>query len=222
MTGGQLMNNIGTEQNLEFTEVVAVRHGLTDANLGGILQGQYDSQLDSVGIRQAELLATRLLNEQFSVIYSSDLSRARDTAGIIAELLKMPVISDPAWREWHLGDLENTSYIDTRRLYPQLMDAFKYDADDIPIPSDESKKNFYARIGAALEAVAARHPRQRILIVTHGGALQAMLKHIMGAGNAWNFLPRSSNTGYSKFVRLEKVWQLCCWNDVSHLEGMNK
>ena len=44
-----------------------------------------------------------------------------------------------------------------------------------------------------------------------------MLKHVLGGGNTWKFLPRAANTGYNKFVRRDRGWQLCCWNDTSHL-----
>ena len=203
---------------LEFTELVAVRHGLTDANVAGILQGQFESHLDDHGRYQAQLLAERLALERFDAIYASTLERAWDTAQIIAAYCGGNVIGDAAWCEWNLGQLENTSYVVAGERYPELIRDFKLDADDIAIPNGESKKVFYARISAALENVAARHPRQRILIVTHGGVLQAILKHVMGGGNSWRFLPRSGNAGYNKFVRRNDVWQLCCWNDTSHLE----
>jgi len=207
----------GNSGELEFTELVAVRHGLTDANAAGVLQGQFESNLVEAGIRQAERLAGRLARESFAAIYASDLSRALATARIVAAANGAPVIPDPVWREWHLGCLENVSYGEAGERYPELIDAFRYDADDILIPDGESKRAFYDRIGAALEAVAARHVRQRVLIVTHGGVLQAMLKHVLGGGNTWKFLPRAANTGYNKFVRRDRGWQLCCWNDTSHL-----
>jgi len=203
---------------LEFTELVAVRHGLTDANAAGILQGQYESHLDERGREQAQRLGVRLARENFSAIYASTLERAWDTARIIAGHCGAEVIGDAAWREWNLGRLENTSYAVAGELYPELIRDFKSDAEDIVIPEGESKKMFYARISRALEEVAARHHRQRVLIVTHGGVLQAILKHVMGGGNCWNFLPRSGNASYNKFVRRDNGWQLCCWNDTAHLE----
>lgn len=212
------MSSKTSDTNRGFTELVVIRHGLTEANAEGILQGHFDSPLVEAGIRQAHSLAVRLSRERFAAIYSSDLCRAKDTAAIIAAPHGLTVIHEPSWREWHLGRLENTSYEEARRSYPQIMEAFKYDADDIAIPDGESKTEFYVRIGTAMENLAVLHPGHRILVVTHGGVLQAILKHALGSANTWRFLPRSSNTSYNRFVYRDGAWQLCCWNDTSHLD----
>ncbi|MBO4631707.1 MAG: histidine phosphatase family protein, partial [Lentisphaeria bacterium] len=68
-----------------MTEFIVVRHGETEANLQGILQGQSDTELNPLGIRQAELVAERLKKEHFDLIFSSDLSRTMNTARLIAE-----------------------------------------------------------------------------------------------------------------------------------------
>ncbi len=201
-----------------YTEVVVVRHGLTDANAAGVLQGHLNSELSTEGISQAEQLAPRITEENFDVVYSSDLVRTKHTARIITGG-REDINFVKELREWHLGELENITYDQARERFPDVMEDFKFDAPDIIIPNGESKKKFYDRIAAFFDGVADRHPGQRILLVTHGGVLQAMLKHVLGSENCWSFLPRSSNTGYNKFVRRDGVWQLCCWNDTSHITG---
>ena len=89
------------------TDFTLIRHGQTTENIEGRLQGHFDSRLDETGLIQAEAAAVRLAGEQFDVIYSSDLQRARKTAEIIAAKLKMDVIPMRELREWHLGELEN-------------------------------------------------------------------------------------------------------------------
>lgn len=201
-----------------FTEMIVVRHGETAANSMGVLQGQLDSKLSAEGVTQAEMLAERIAKEHFDAVYSSDLSRTIATAVIITGG-RLEISHAPELREWHLGELENISYEEARKRFPDVMEDFKNDAQDIIIPAGESKLNFYKRIAAFLDTLAERHPGQRLLLITHGGVLQAMLKHVLGCGNSWGFLPRSSNTGYNKFVFREGVWQLCCWNDTSHIKG---
>ena len=90
------------------TDFTLIRHGQTTENIEGRLQGHFDSRLDETGLIQAEAAAVRLAGEQFDVIYSSDLQRARKTAEIIAAKLKMDVIPMRELREWHLGELENS------------------------------------------------------------------------------------------------------------------
>ena len=201
-----------------FTEMIVIRHGQTESNREGKLQGHQDARLDAEGIRQAEQLADRLTGETFGAIYCSDLIRAVVTAEIIAARCGTELQVCPELREWQLGELENITYEEGRRLYPEIMEGFKYDYADIIIPGGESKQEFYRRAVLAMETIAAAHPGDRVLVVTHGGVLQAMLKHVLGADNCWRFLPRSSNTGYNKFLRRDGVWQLCCWNDTSHLD----
>ncbi len=201
-----------------YTEVVVVRHGITAANAAGVLQGHLNSQLSPDGIFQAKQLAPRITTERFDVVYSSDLTRTRQTAEIITGG-RDDINFVEELREWHLGELENITYSEARERFPEVMEDFKFDAPDIIIPNGESKKKFYDRIAAFLDQVADRHSGQKILLVTHGGVLQAMLKHALGSDNCWSFLPRSSNTGYNKFVRRDGVWQLCCWNDTSHITG---
>ena len=203
-----------------FTELIAIRHGQTDANSDGRLQGHFDSPLDPEGVRQAECLARRLQSEQFDALYCSDLIRAVTTAAIVGQACGLRPESLPELREWHMGELENRRYEDLRRTHPEIMNGFKFDAADLHIPGGETKTAFYRRIGAVMDQLAERHPGGRILVVTHGGVLQAMLKHVLGKGNSWNFLPRSANVGYNLFLRRPEGWQLGCWNDTSHVNGV--
>ncbi len=209
-----MAKTVAAEKN---TELIVVRHGQTDANLSGRMQGHFDSNLDNEGIRQAFLLAGRLKGESFDAFYCSDLARAMATADIIAGHCALQPVAERELREWNMGALENISYDDVRREYPEIMDGFKFDAPELVIPGGEKKSDFYRRISRFMTTVTERHYGGRILVVAHGGVLQAMLKHVMGANNVWSFLPRSSNTGYNKFIRRLDGWQLCCWNDTAHL-----
>ena len=207
-------------ENKKFTELIVVRHGQTDANRGGRLQGHLDSLLDEEGIKQAGLLAQRLSRDSYDALYCSDLSRAVATAEIIGAACNLTAIVVPELREWGMGELENITYEDARREYPDIMTSFKFDANEILIPGGETKGQFYQRISRIMDNITSRHPGGRVLVVAHGGVLQAMLKHVMGAHNSWKFLPRSSNTSYNKFLLRDDGWQLCCWNDTAHLSGV--
>ncbi|MDD3117592.1 MAG: histidine phosphatase family protein [Victivallales bacterium] len=203
-----------------FTELIAVRHGRTAANNDGRLQGHYDSPLDAEGRQQAALLARRLRAEHFDAFYSSDLIRAVDTAAIIGRSCRLHPEPMPELREWDMGELENCGYDDLRLSHPEIMTGFKFDAAELNIPGGESKRAFYRRIATVMDTLAARHPGKRILVVTHGGVLQAMLKYVLGGGNTWNFLPRSANVSYNLFLLRREGWQLGCWNDTSHVNGL--
>ncbi len=200
-----------------ITDFILIRHGQTGDNLTGLLQGHRNSSLDETGIQQAECAARRLQKNHFDVIYSSDLDRSFKTAEIIAVPHNLPVIPCPALREWHLGDLEGRHRQELIEKYPEIMNSFKYESGDIPVPGGESRKDLYRRVSDCLDELAARHAGQKILLVSHAGTIRAMFHHIVGRVSGTAMLPQVGNGSYSRFCRRENLWQLCTWNDVSHL-----
>jgi probable phosphoglycerate mutase len=202
-----------------MTEFVIIRHGETVENLAGIIQGHYDSSLNEVGMQQAEAVAERLKNEPFDVFYSSDLRRAVHTAEAIARKNGMAFETLPELREWHLGVLEKQSADRMRELYPAVMDAFKHaPLQDVAVPEGESHSAFHNRICQVMEELASRHAGKRILLVTHGGVLREIFRLTAGVPLPRNAQPLLTNTGYTR-VRKNDLgeWQLCVWNDSSHL-----
>jgi broad specificity phosphatase PhoE len=85
------------------TTLLLVRHGETDWNAEGRLQGHTDTPLNELGRRQALTLADELAGDGIEAVYSSDLARARETAEIVAERLRLAVVLDPDLREKDWG-----------------------------------------------------------------------------------------------------------------------
>ena len=204
------------------TEFIVVRHGETAENLKGILQGQLDTQLNALGLRQAECVAERLKHEALDLAFSSDLSRAKITAEKIAGPHRLPVITLKALREWDLGDLQGRLISEAVREMPDLTAAFQSDIDEIRIPGGESRSTFYQRVADCLDELALRFPGKRILLVSHGGTIRSMFHHIAGAVPGDSRLPLTSNTGVSSFRVVDGRWQLVSWNDVSHLRAIEE
>jgi broad specificity phosphatase PhoE len=145
--------------------LLLVRHGETDWNADGRLQGQTDRQLSDFGRSQARRLAEELENENLEAIYSSDLSRARETAEIVAERLGLPVSLDPDLREKDWGTWEGLT-------------AAERDLVEFVGESTEAHRD---RILGALRRIAERHSGQeRILVVTHGGSMRRVQTAALG------------------------------------------
>ncbi len=202
------------------TDFTVIRHGQTAENLAGLLQGHTETVLDRLGLLQAQCAAERLRGEKFDHIFSSDLQRAMQTARIIAEAVGGEVIPLPALREWHLGELENRLNTELWEKYPEVMNAFRYEEGELLIPGGESRFEFLKRVADCIDSLAAQYEGRRILLVTHAGALRAIFRRIVGPVVNDALLPQVSNAAYSRFCRRGDRWQLCCWNDVSHLKNI--
>lgn len=205
------------------TVFTAVRHGQTDANLSGVLQGHLDTPLDEIGRAQARIAAERLKQETFDLFYTSDLSRAVETARIIGEALKMEPVSLPDLREWHLGELEGRPHDELKHEFPEVIRSFRHDmTDDIPVPGGESRNEFFARVGSCLDRLRLENPGARILLVTHGGTLRAVYRHIAGVIDPGCLIPQPVNAGISRFRSHEGSWQMLSWNETAHLAGIGQ
>lgn len=208
--------------NSDICEFFVVRHGQTVANKTGILQGQLDTDLDEDGLMQAEAVAQRLKNRTFDVVYSSDLNRAMVTAQKILQFhQELKIIPSPELREWNLGDLQGRKYDELIVKYPEIMQAFKCESADIPdIPCGERLADFQVRVASFMDKIAAENIGRKILMVSHGGALQRMLVHTMGQVSQVNIRPLCDNASLSIFKYKNGKWQLITWNDTAHLENI--
>jgi probable phosphoglycerate mutase len=147
-----------------MTELLLVRHGETDWNADGRLQGHTDRPLSDYGRAQALRLGEELAGEEFAAIYASDLARARETAAIVGARLHLPVVLDPDLREKDWGTWEGLTSME--RVGVELV--------------GESTEQHQRRMLAALGRIAATHPSDRILVVTHGGSMRRVQTAVLG------------------------------------------
>lgn len=206
---------------MKTTEIILIRHGETAANSRHIIQGQTDTLLNETGEQQAELIAERLRDMEFAAIYASDLKRAMRTAEAIARPHGCAVIPCPGLREWHLGAWQGKTAGEIAGLYPDEYRNFLQDSPETHITGGESRREFQQRISKTLVSLAQRHSGGRILLVSHGGVIGMILRHVLHAEQlAFSHRPRTENASFSKVLFFEDgTWQLACWNDISHLRG---
>ena len=150
-----------------MTQLLLVRHGETDWNAAGRLQGHTDRPLNEYGRRQAKELADRLAAEQVDAIYASDLSRAKETAEIVGERLGLAVVTDPDLREKHWGTWEGLT--GDERAAVEFV--------------GESTEAHRDRVMDAVRRIVRRHPRQRVVVVTHGGSLRRIQAAVNGVAD---------------------------------------
>lgn len=199
-------------------ELYIVRHGQTRANETNTIQGQGDTELNELGLQQAERVAHRLQSVTFNAVYSSDLKRAMVTATTIVPQ-KTPIAS-PQLREWDLGDWVGKHRQEVEAKYPETWQGFLLDQPGLMIPGGESRDQVEQRAGAFLEQLATDHAGETVLVVSHCGTIRAMFRHVLNLTAPLPRQPEVANGGICRLRHQEGRWQLATWNDTAHLQGM--
>jgi probable phosphoglycerate mutase len=153
------------------TRILLTRHGETDWNNERRWQGHADRPLNDVGRRQARELAETLSRRGIDVVYSSDLARAHETALIVAEQLELPVEVDAGLREVDVGDWAGRLLTEIEEGDPEAFQRWRQGQK--AWNGGESYEEMGERVVAAVLRLAARHPGETVLIVTHGGSIRA-------------------------------------------------
>ena len=192
-----------------MTTIGFVRHGVTEWNELGIVQGSSNIPLNERGKRQALALANRLANEEkWDIILSSDLERAAETARIISSKLGLADIHfDERIREIDCGQIEGTNEQD--RISRWGSDWRKLDL------SMESFEDVAKRGVAFLEDISEQHKGKRILIVSHGAIVGLTLRELLGELPSKNI----ENTAISIIHKREDGWECGLFNCTKHLES---
>ncbi|PIS08978.1 hypothetical protein COT75_03890 [Candidatus Beckwithbacteria bacterium CG10_big_fil_rev_8_21_14_0_10_34_10] len=178
-----------------------IRHGETEWNIKGIVQGQKDSPLTEQGINQAKKAARLFKKIKFDEIFSSDLLRAKRTAEIIVLEREMAVKTSKLLRERLLGRFQGKAVMTMREeLKKQLEkkgkltheERFKFRLED----GFETDEEAMGRFITFLRETAMAYPQKKVLIVTHGGMMRIFLTHL--GFTTYEELPPGSieNAGY--------------------------
>ena len=151
------------------TTILLARHGETDWNREGRFQGHADPPLNETGRAQARELADQLATTPFDAVYSSDLSRAHETARLVAATHGVPVVTDTGLREIDVGSWSGLTRSEIELRFPG---AEHHDG--------ETRADHLQRVLATVLRIAHEHPGERILVVSHGGSLRALRRHCTG------------------------------------------
>jgi len=203
---------------MESTRICLVRHGETPWNAEKRLQGQIDIDLNAAGQAQADAAARWLSRLPVGALYSSDLLRARQTAGCIASRLGLAPTLVPEFRERCYGLFQGLTYDEARERHPDHYHAFQSRDPDYAFPmGGESLRQFHQRVTDRLHRLAAEHAGQTVVLVTHGGVLDIVNRFVRG-----NPLeaPRDfliPNAGINWVTVSGDQWSLETWGETAHL-----
>lgn len=200
-----------------------VRHGETQWNAEQRVQGQTDVPLNETGREQAALTGNRLARVRFRAIYSSDMSRARETAEIIAAASASAppdVVFDARLREVAFGELEGMTWAEIEARGSGL--HVRQDQRDLDYRPEggESYRELLDRLGEFAATLEERHPADDVLVVGHGAALRALVVRLLHLPDeAFWAISGHGSAGITRVRRRRDGHvALIGWSDVGHLE----
>ncbi|HZD78936.1 MAG TPA: histidine phosphatase family protein [Actinomycetota bacterium] len=199
-----------------------IRHGRSDESSDDLLETprglQWNPPLHAVGREQAELLARRLAltHPAPAAVYCSPLRRARETIAPYVERTGVEVLIEDDLMEAHIGDWENKPFEEIVASDEEILHLVRTQrAIWHRAPGGETVAGFRSRVDAAIEGILRRHPDGEVLVVCHGGVINAYVGPLLGIQHEMFFLPENTSVNTVQVDGASRSVQFL--NDVLHL-----
>jgi broad specificity phosphatase PhoE len=204
------------------TRLILIRHGHTAGNSSGGLRmsGWTDTSLSDRGRLQVACLVRRTSSEPASVVYASPLLRAQETARPVAAAAGAELRLEPDLREIHCGEVDGWLVAEVQRLHSGLWEAnLRQDDDGFRWPGGESYRELRERSLGAVRRIAAAHPGERVLVVTHAGVISQIVGCLRGIGPACWERYRPENCSLTELDWEGETGRVVSYDDRGHLEN---
>ena len=203
----------------EPTRIIAIRHGETAWNVDTRIQGQLDIGLNDTGRWQAKRVAQALAAEPIQAIYASDLSRAWATANEVAKTTRVNPRAEPALRERGFGIFEGKTYQEIEAQWPDQAMQWRKRHPDFAPEGGESLLVMRDRILSVVNRLAAQHTGELIVMVAHGGVMDALYRLATGqdiqAARTWQL----GNAAINRLLWTPDGMTVVGWADTLHLDN---
>ncbi len=196
-----------------MTRLILWRHGRTDWNAAGRVQGQLNSELDATGREQAATAAEVIAGYEPAAIVSSDLHRVLDTVAPLAARTGLPVQSDARLRERHFGAWQGLTLQEVRQRHPE--EHRRWRAGERPVGCGVEEVDEVAkRVSVALQDITQRYAGAAVVVGSHGGAIRYGLSMLLGwAPEAARSLAGLSNAHWAELRHDDtRGWRLYAYN----------
>ncbi|WP_307470801.1 histidine phosphatase family protein [Cytobacillus purgationiresistens] len=187
--------------------ICLIRHGETDWNAAGRIQGRTDIPLNLKGVEQAKQCGKHLSANAADMIIASPLTRAKQTAEIIQKEVNLPLVFMDDFIERCFGEAEGMTFDDRRSHFP-----------DGNIPDLESIETLTSRVMDGIKKINNNYPGEKLLLVAHGAVINAILSHL-SAGEIGSGKTRLMNACFSNIHFKDEKWLVHNFNQVSHLKA---
>ncbi len=200
------------------SKIFLIRHGLTEWNKSLRFQGSQDIELNELGRGQAKQVANRLATEKIEKVYASDLSRAYETAEIIANKHSLEVKKIAGLQEVSFGTWEGMTYDEIQEEYREEWSKWQKNPVENPIPEGESFEELQSRVMESFKQIVAESMDETILIVSHGGVIKVLLATLleMPLDKSWRLMQSNTAVNIINYHQGDTV-TLELFNSTSHL-----
>jgi probable phosphoglycerate mutase len=162
-------------RDFEGTLIILVRHGECEGNVKGVFRGRTDFPLNERGLVQAHDLARELKNFSVKYIYTSPLSRARQTAEAIGEQCEVEVKVEEGFNNIKLGSWEGRFKKEIAKLYPKEWELWVHNPEKLRIKDMETLYDVQKRAKACLDNLVSKHGGETLAVVSHRAILKPLI-----------------------------------------------
>jgi probable phosphoglycerate mutase len=203
---------------MDFTRIIAIRHGETAWNVDTRIQGQLDIPLNGTGLWQASRVGRALCDESIQALYASDLARAWQTAGQISAHTGLTIKPEQGLRERGFGLFEGKTFAQIEAELPEQAHRWRTRDPEFAPHGGESLIDFRERIVKTASSLAARHAGEQIVLVAHGGVMDVLYRAATGqalqAPRTWAL----GNAAINRLLWTPQGFSLVGWSDTQHLQ----
>jgi glucosyl-3-phosphoglycerate phosphatase len=203
---------------VSLRRLVLLRHGQTDYNVAGRMQGHFDSVLTETGVEQAAAVAPEIARLMPDRLISSDLRRAVDTADLVSAACGLPVKYDARLRETHLGEWQGRTVAEIEQGWPGAIATWRSDPGWAP-PGGESRIEVVRRSLPVVEELdeeyASSEPDTTVVLVAHGGLIAGLVCGLLALPtSAWPAIGGIGNCRWAALARRadHPRWRLAGYN----------
>lgn len=201
-----------------MTKIIVVRYGQTKWNVGQVFRGTADVPLNETGKKQAESLAQALSSYKIAAIYSSPLSRARETAEAVAKKQGLKFKISDLLLDINYGKWQGLPHEEVAKKWPKIYKLWHEAPHQVKFPKGESLDDVRKRVEKFLERAVLEHQRETIAAVSHRVAIKVLLCAALGIDNS-HFWQLKQNTASFSIIEYESgVFSLACLNEICHLK----
>ena len=201
----------------QATRIIALRHGETTWNVDTRIQGHLDIPLNDTGHWQGSRLGQALAEEGIAAVYASDLRRAWETAQYVARAAGAPLQPETGLRERGFGRFEGRTFAEIEQDSPEDARRWRQRDPHFAPEGGETLTELSARVLAAAERLAARHPGELIALVGHGGVMDVLYRAAtrldLQAARTWHL----GNAAINRLLWTPQGFSLVGWGDTGHL-----